>query len=99
PIAVCRSDGRLFSTRPNAEQRSYINSSITLPDGSTLIGRPLPLRYCASGSIPRCRYIVISTSCGIFGLVLGNAPLASDSPTTRPPLIGPPARAALNTLG
>ena len=33
--------------------RAQHNSSITSPDGSTLIGRPLPFRYCAFGSMPR----------------------------------------------
>ena len=36
-----------------------------------------------------------STSCGVLGLVFGNAPLPSDSPTTRPPTTPPPANAAL----
>ena len=36
-----------------------------------------------------------STSCGGLGLEAGKAPWASDEPSTRPPLIGPPASAAL----
>ena len=39
-----------------------------------------------------------STSCGLFGFAFGNAPCESDSPTTRPPLIGPPAITPLKTF-
>src|SRR5262249_34275154 len=75
------------------------NSSIGFPLGRTAMGRPALLRYCCSVLIPRCWYNVASTSCGVLGSFLGNAPLASDAPTTRPPLTEPPARAALKTLG
>ena len=43
--------------------------------------------------------IAMLTSCGIFGLSAGSAPLLLDEPTTRPPLIPPPATAALKTFG
>ena len=36
-----------------------------------------------AASTPRCWYSVASTSCGVFGLSFGNAPLESEEPTTR----------------
>src|SRR5262249_15919938 len=83
------------SAFPGAQKRS----STGLPSGSTGIGRAGPCRYCAWVSTPRWRYSVASTSWGVFGLLLGKAPRLSDAPTTRPPRTGPPARAALKTLG
>src|SRR4051794_25485290 len=74
------------------------NSSIGLPLGNTGIGRPL-FRYSARVSTPKCRYTVASMSCGVFGLVFGNAAFSSDSPTIVPPRTPPPATAALKTFG
>src|SRR5260370_16790146 len=79
--------------------QNQFNSSIGRPLGSTGCGRPELSVYCTVTSMPRWRYMVASTSCGDLGLSLGKAPRESESPTTRPPLTRPPARAARKTLG
>src|SRR5262245_39595037 len=98
--AVFQPAERSPAARPEGNARgNQLSSSIGLPDGRTVIGRPAGLVYCACVSMPRCAYIVASTSCGVFGSRLGKAPFSSDEPTTRPPWTGPPASAALKTLG
>src|SRR5437588_321105 len=70
----------------------YQNSSLiglTLKSASG-IGRPCGPGSSLCGSRPSPLYSVAATSPGVTGRDFGAYPNSSDSPTTVPPLIGPP---------